>query len=176
MRKAILLIFLMAFIGSAQSQIAATKEKPKSPVEKPKLAVEKPKPLITKDTVKSPKIAEVEPEIVFNDSIIVVSGKFRLYKKNVHASYYANKFNGKRTSSGKRFDNNKYTAAHRKFPFGTILRVTNEENGKSVLVEVIDRGPFTRGREIDLTKKAFMEIATNKNSGGIKVKIEVANK
>ena len=99
--------------------------------------------------------------------------KLKAFKTKVHASYYANKFNGKRTSSGVRFDNNKYTAAHRKLPFGTKLKITNEENGKSVNVEVIDRGPFSRGREIDITKRAFMEIVSNKNSGATIVKIEI---
>jgi rare lipoprotein A len=99
--------------------------------------------------------------------------KLKAFKKKAHASYYAGKFNGKRTSSGKRFDNTKYTAAHRKFPFGTRLKVTNEANGKSVIVEVIDRGPFSRGREIDLTKRAFMDIVSNKNSGSAIVTIEV---
>ena len=99
--------------------------------------------------------------------------KLKAFKTKAHASYYANKFNGKRTSSGVRFDNNKYTAAHRKLPFGTKLKITNEENGKSVIVEVIDRGPFSRGREVDLTKRAFMEIASNKNSGATIVKIEI---
>jgi rare lipoprotein A len=99
--------------------------------------------------------------------------KLKVFKTKAHASYYANKFNGKRTSSGVRFDNNKYTAAHRKLPFGTKLKITNEENGKSVIVEITDRGPFSRGREIDLTRRAFMEIATNKNSGTTIVKIEI---
>jgi rare lipoprotein A len=99
--------------------------------------------------------------------------KLKVFKKKAHASYYARKFNGKRTASGKRFDNDKYTAAHRKFPFGTKLKITNEANGKSVIVEVIDRGPFSRGREIDLTKRAFMEIASNKNSGSAIVTIEL---
>jgi rare lipoprotein A len=58
-------------------------------------------------------------------------------------------------------------------PFGTKLKVTNEENGKWVIVEVIDRGPFSRGREIDLSRRAFMEIASNKNSGSINVKLEI---
>ena len=71
---------------------------------------------------------------------------------------------------------NKYTAAHKKFPFGTKLRVTNEANGKSVIVEVIDRGPFVRSREIDLSKKAFMEIAKNKGVGVMTVSIEVFTK
>ena len=96
-----------------------------------------------------------------------------LYQAKGKASYYADKFNGRRTSSGIRFNNNKYTAAHRKLPFGTKLKVTNESNGKWVIVEVIDRGPFSKGREIDLTKRAFMEIASNKNSGVILVKLEI---
>lgn len=99
--------------------------------------------------------------------------KVKAFKTKAHASYYHNKFNGKRTSSGVRFNNDKYTAAHRKLPFGTKLKVTNEENGKWVIVEVIDRGPFSRGREIDLSKRAFMEIASNKNSGSIIVKLEI---
>ncbi len=108
------------------------------------------------------------------DSLKLVTNlKLKLHKKNAHASYYADKFNGRRTASGRKFDNKKYTAAHRKLPFGTKLKVTNEANGKSVLVEVIDRGPFTRGREIDLTKKAFMEIAGSKYSGALKVTIEI---
>lgn len=160
MKKIITVFFLLVFINPAQSQMA-----------KP----EKPKSLVMKDTLKKNKTLEVEPTIVFNDSVIVIKGKFRPFKKDVHASYYANKFNGRKTSSGKRFDNNKYTAAHRKLPFGTILRVTNEENGKFVLVEITDRGPFSRGREIDLSRKAFMDIASNKNSGGMIVKLELAN-
>ncbi|MBF4517471.1 septal ring lytic transglycosylase RlpA family protein [Flavobacterium sp. ANB] len=101
---------------------------------------------------------------------------FRLYKENAHASYYHNKFNGRKTASGKRFDNSKLTAAHKKLPFGTILKVTNPRNKKYVIVKVTDRGPFINGREIDLTEKAFMDIASNKGSGVIKVKIEIMEK
>jgi rare lipoprotein A len=108
------------------------------------------------------------------DSLKLVSNlSLRLHKKNAHASYYADKFNGRRTASGRRFDNMKFTAAHRKLAFGTMLKVTNELNGKSVIVEVTDRGPFTKGREIDLTKRAFMSIARNKSGGSMKVMIEV---
>lgn len=96
-----------------------------------------------------------------------------LHKKNAHASYYHNKFNGRRTASGSKFDNEKYTAAHRKLPFGTKVKVTNEWNGKSVIVTVTDRGPFSKGREIDLTKRAFMDIAANRNVGNLKVTIEI---
>jgi len=99
--------------------------------------------------------------------------KYTLYKTHAHASYYNDKFNGKRTASGRRFNNSKFTAAHKKFAFGTKLKITNERNNKSVIVEVIDRGPFSKKREIDLTKKAFMKIASNKGSGSMKVKIEI---
>jgi len=102
--------------------------------------------------------------------------KLKLLKKQAHASYYHDKFNGKKTASGARFDNNKYTAAHKKLPFGTMVKVTNEANGKSVIVEVTDRGPYTKAREIDLSKKAFMEIASNKNSGVVFVTLEVVDK
>ena len=99
--------------------------------------------------------------------------KYTLYKTNAHASYYNDKFNGKRTASGRKLNNNKLTAAHKKFPFGTKLRITNERNHKSVIVEVTDRGPFSKKREIDLTKRAFMKIALNKGSGSLNVTIEV---
>lgn len=99
--------------------------------------------------------------------------KYKPFKRDVHASYYADKFNGKRTASGSKFNNNKYTAAHRKFPFGTKLRITNEQNGKCVIVEVTDRGPFSKGREIDITKRAFRELAGDRATGGINVTIEV---
>ncbi len=96
-----------------------------------------------------------------------------LYKKNAHASYYHDKFNGRKTASGKRFDNSQLTAAHKKLPFGTKLRITNEKNNKCVVVEVTDRGPFVNGREIDLSKKAFMDITSNIKSGVEYVKIEI---
>ena len=96
-----------------------------------------------------------------------------LHKKNAHASYYHDKFNGRRTASGTKFNNDKYTAAHRKFAFGTILKVTNEANGKFVIVEITDRGPFTKGREIDLSRRAFMDITGNRGSGVLKVTIEI---
>ncbi|RZJ72441.1 septal ring lytic transglycosylase RlpA family protein [Flavobacterium sp.] len=108
------------------------------------------------------------------DSLKLVSNlKLKVFKKSAHASYYHDKFNGKRTASGRKFSNKGYTAAHRKLPFGTKIKVTNEANGKSVIVEVTDRGPFTRGRDIDLTRRAFMDIAGAGWGGALKVTIEV---
>ena len=89
------------------------------------------------------------------------------------ASYYHNKVNGRKTASGEVFSNNKLTAAHRTYPFGTYLKVTNVANGKSVVVKVNDRGPFTKGKELDLSRKAFMDITDNPNKGNLQVNIEV---
>lgn len=122
------------------------------------------------DSIKKVKVVTEELQ---NDSIVVYKGKFKPYKKKAHASYYHDKFNGKRTASGKKYDKNKYTAAHKKLPFGTKVRVTNESNGKSVVVEITDRGPFTKGREIDLSRKAFMAISGGTGSGSINATIEV---
>ena len=164
MNKIITLLFLLANIGLVSSQSSIINSKKFS---------------ITKDTVKkTTKVVEKQfvPATIAPDTVTVETGKFVFFKKNAHASYYHDKFNGKKTASGKRFDNNRLTAAHRKFPFGTKLRITNEENGKSVIVEVTDRGPFARGREIDLSKKAFMDITSNKGHGAVNVKIEELQK
>ncbi len=128
---------------------------------------EKPLPI----AVKTDSINKMQVSV---DSLEAMGNlKFKPFKSKVHASYYADRFNGKRTASGKKFDNKKYTAAHRKLPFGTKLRITNEVNGKCIIVEVNDRGPFSKGREIDISKKAFMDIAHNKQSGGLNVTIEI---
>jgi len=156
MKIFIRLFFLLAISCSASSQ-SSVKDKQKSAV---------------KDTVKKNRTLYVTQE-TDSDTLFDRDGTLKFYKKNAHASYYADKFNGKRTTSGTRFYNNKYTAAHKKLPFGTMIKVTNEANGKSVIVKITDRGPFVKSREIDLTKRAFMEIASNKISGSMKVTIEV---
>lgn len=99
--------------------------------------------------------------------------KTKPYKKNVVACYYHDKFNGRKTASGEVFSNKKQTAAHKKLPLGTVVKVTNKANGKWVLVKINDRGPFTRGREIDLSKKAFMDITDNPSKGLLDVNIEI---
>ena len=74
------------------------------------------------------------------------------------ASYYSNKFNGRKTASGEIFRNSKKIAAHKTLPFGTKVKVTNLKNGKSVKVRIADRGPFVPGRIIDLSRKAARKI------------------
>jgi len=88
------------------------------------------------------------------------------------ASYYADKFQGRPTASGEPFDQKKYTAAHRTLKFGTMIRVTNVANNKSVVVRVNDRGPFTPGRIVDLSRVASTEIG-GVQAGIIEVKLEV---
>lgn len=127
-------------------------------------------PKIIQDTVKNakPNIIALPTDSVFTDKGL----KLKSYKKNAHASYYSDKFNGRKTADGSRFNNNKYTAAHKKLPFGTRVKVTNEANGKFVIVKITDRGPFVKTREIDLSKRAFMEITKSKGAGAMKVTIE----
>jgi rare lipoprotein A len=90
------------------------------------------------------------------------------------ASYYGNEFQSRKTASGERFDQGKLTAAHRTLPFGTRLKVINTQNGRSVVVRVNDRGPFARGRIIDLSRSAFKSIASL-NSGVVHVHIQVVD-
>lgn len=74
------------------------------------------------------------------------------------ASYYAKKFHGHRMSSGKPYDSDSMFCAHRTYPFGTLLKVTNLTNNRSVIVKVMDRGPFSHGRIIDLSHAAAKEL------------------
>ncbi len=74
------------------------------------------------------------------------------------ASYYGQKFHGRKTASGERYDHNAMTAAHRTAPFGSQIRVTNLSNGRSVVVRVNDRGPWVRGRVVDVSGAAARQL------------------
>ena len=74
------------------------------------------------------------------------------------ASYYGRQFHGRRTANGESFDMNAMTAAHRTLPFGSLVKVTNPRSGQSVVVRINDRGPFTGGRTIDLSRAAAEQI------------------
>ena len=89
-----------------------------------------------------------------------------------YASFYAKRFTGLKTASGERLNNDSLTCAHKTFPFGTYLKVTNLTNHKTVTVRVNDRGPFTRGRIIDLTLRAANELEII-GHGTSKVSVEV---
>lgn len=156
MKKGLVLLCLVLAVALAWSQTTP---------------LNKQKTIVAKDTLKKNKTAATE--IIVEDSIPVKPLQLKPFKKSVIASYYADKFNGRRTTSGKKFSNSGYTAAHKKLPFGTKVKVTNEANGRFVIVEITDRGPFVRSKEIDLTKRAFMVLTDNKRSGMLRVKIEI---
>ena len=88
------------------------------------------------------------------------------------ASYYADKFQGRSTASGEKYDKGKMTCAHRTYTFGTLLKVTRLDNQKSVVVRVNDRGPHVSGRVVDVSKAAAKELGMLKD-GVVKVKVEV---
>ncbi len=88
------------------------------------------------------------------------------------ASYYAHKYHGRTTANGEVYDENKMTAAHKTLPFGTTVRVTNLANGKKVVVRINDRGPFVKGRIIDLSYKAAGELDYI-SRGVVKVRVEI---
>lgn len=87
-------------------------------------------------------------------------------------SWYGPGFHGKKTANGEQYDMNDFTAAHMTMPFGTILRVTNMENGRSTLVRVNDRGPYVQGRILDLSYSAARELQLY-GAGTAELKIEV---
>lgn len=88
------------------------------------------------------------------------------------ASWYGNEYHGRLTASGEVFDQEAMTAAHRNYPFGTRVRVTNLKNRRSVLVRINDRGPFIRGRIIDLSRGAARELNMLRD-GIVPVRVEV---
>ena len=115
-----------------------------------------------------------DKKILKEDTVTMPDGNYVVSEeKKSDVSWYWGKFHGRKTASGAVFSNSKLTTAHLSLPFGTQLKVTNRINGKSVVVTVTDRGPFTKGRELDLSKRAFMEITDNKNKGLIQVDIEI---
>jgi rare lipoprotein A len=101
----------------------------------------------------------------------VANGASSLPPEEGLASVYSTRFNGKITASGERYNGNVHTAAHRTLPFGTVVKVTNLGNGKSVRVRINDRGPHVRGRIIDLSSSAATALAMT--NGVARARIEV---
>ena len=110
---------------------------------------------------------EVMTEPVNNSEIVNVNDDESLTKTSLvefidkgtmKASWYGPRFHGRLTANGEVYDQMAFTAAHKKLKFGTILRITNPTNNKSVIVRINDRGPFTLGRQLDLSKAAAMEL------------------
>lgn len=89
-----------------------------------------------------------------NYALDVINKTSEIFSETVYATYYANKFEGRKTTSGVRYRAKKLTAAHLTLPFGTIVTVTNPDNGKSVDVEINDRGPHSKKFAIDVSAAA----------------------
>ncbi len=112
-----------------------------------------------------------------NRALLVFKKEGQKYKVRKYgiASWYGKKFHGRKTSNGEIYNMYTFTAAHKKIPFGTIVKVTNINNGKSVKVRINDRGPYKKGRIIDLSYKAAKEIDMV-NDGVVDVKLEIMKK
>lgn len=95
-----------------------------------------------------------------------------VYDQEGYASYYGGKFHGRKTASGERFDKNALTAAHRSLTFGTWVQVRNLVNGRSVRVRINDRGPFVRGRIIDVSYAAAKKLGMLRD-GIVRVRVRV---
>lgn len=95
-----------------------------------------------------------------------------VYPQYGKASWYGKSFQGKKTASGELFDKHSFTGAHRNLPFGTLVKVINLRNGKEVVVTVNDRGPFIRGRIIDISRAAADFIGIVRR-GVTRVRVEI---
>ena len=99
------------------------------------------------------------------------AGNWRGYTQTGLASYYADRYHNKKTASGEPYQKSANTAAHMTLPFGTQVKVTNLDNDKSVVVRINDRGPHTRGRLIDLSRKAAEQLGML-GSGTARVRVQ----
>ena len=114
-------------------------------------------PVLTKEVTKEEPVKETKV-------VVIEKAIEKAYTANLSggASFYGEEWNGRRTANGEIFNTYELTAAHKSLPFGTKVKVVNKTNGKSVVVRINDRGPFVKGRTIDLSKKAFQSIASIK--------------
>lgn len=108
----------------------------------------------------------VNEDVALNNSIINYTdqGKWT-------ASWYGPRFHGKLTANGEIYDQMAFTAAHKSLKFGTLLKITNPQNQKSVIVRINDRGPYIKGRQLDLSKAAALQIGLYQK-GVQKVEVE----
>ncbi|MDO4699679.1 MAG: septal ring lytic transglycosylase RlpA family protein [Moraxella sp.] len=122
--------------------------------------------------VSQPKvnITDSKDTHVLGQLTAVASNTVSKFKQNGIASWYGRQFHGRKTASGETFDMNGLTAAHRTLPMNCYIRVTNKDNGKSVVVKVNDRGPFHGNRVLDLSYGAAKAIGiTQKGTGNVSI-------
>lgn len=138
--------------------------------------------MVVKLSAMSLLLASCANSVKFSDSVEPVDGNKAKTEMVMHqtgsysiegkASYYHDKFDGRMTANGEKFDQKALTAAHKTLPFGTVLQVTNIDNGKTVKVRINDRGPYVGGRVIDLSKAAAQQLGMMDN-GLANVRIQI---
>jgi rare lipoprotein A len=153
----IVFISIILFYGCSPSVRFTDKKEKSKVVSEPKVVEQKVKEPKVVIQDKTPQNKKESPENIYFTGI---------------ASYYADKFDGRKTANGEIFNQKLLTAAHKTLPFGTIVRVTNLRNNKQVVVRINDRGPFIEGRVIDLSLAAAREIDMVRD-GIVKVKVEI---
>jgi rare lipoprotein A len=127
--------------------------------------------VVNEDKITEPVVTEnvvtVEEETITADRSLV---EF-VDKGNMKASWYGPGFHGRKTANGEVYDQNSFTAAHKSLKFGTLLKITNLKNNKSVVIRINDRGPYIHGRDLDLSKAAASELGMVRK-GVAKLKVE----
>lgn len=126
---------------------------------------------IRRETIAAKVQVPVEEPSVIDKLNDVASNTVRRFSQTGVASWYGRQFHGRKTASGETFDMNALTAAHRSLPLNCYIRVTNKNNGKSVVVKVNDRGPFHGNRVVDLSYGAAKSLGIT-NAGTARVSIE----
>lgn len=121
---------------------------------------------ITKPVVTENLVTAEEVTITADRSLV----KF-VDKGSMKASWYGPGFHGRKTANGEVYDQNSFTAAHKSLKFGTLLKITNLKNNKSVVIRINDRGPYIHGRDLDLSKAAASELGMVRK-GVAKLKVE----
>jgi rare lipoprotein A len=115
-------------------------------------------------------VEEFVPETIKENTVNTSLVEFK-DRGTMKASWYGPKFHGKLTANGEIYDQMALTAAHKSLKFGTLLKVTNPRNGKSVILRINDRGPYINNRELDLSKGAAIELGLIEK-GVARVKVE----
>ena len=126
---------------------------------------------IRRETIAAKIEVPVEEPSVIDKLNTVASNTVRRFSQTGVASWYGRQFHGRKTANGETFDMNGLTAAHRSLPLNCYIRVTNKDNGKSVVVKVNDRGPFHGNRVVDLSYGAAKSLGIT-NAGTARVNIE----
>ncbi len=127
--------------------------------------------VVNEDKITEPIVTEnlgsVEEETITADRSLV---EF-VDKGSMKASWYGPGFHGRKTANGEVYDQMSFTAAHKSLKFGTLLKITNLKNNKSVVIRINDRGPYIHGRDLDLSKAAALELGMVRK-GVAKIKVE----